>query len=878
MNAPVPPPSAPAPSSLRTTLVLTAIVGVLALWIWLGEGQLDPSATGDGVKKRRVLPMFATADATRLELQPAGDAPKVALAREAAPEGDKGEPKPWRMEAPVADAADGGEVTRVLNAIEWLEFTDKLEGEHASAYDFGDVAVTARLERRGGKPTISLEVGPERLGKRPLRLASEPGVVYLVREALHKDLAQDPWKFRRKQLFNLLRDQLTAVTLRAAPAEAGPGVADREVVLRRVDGYWRVGGSGGSGGDGGEFAAEGQVDELIGELYGLQAAAVSAEQPGDEDLARLGLAPARVTVKLETRDGAAETLELGLPVEGAPARRHARFTDRAAALAVDASKVAKALDRPLEGWLSDALVPLRGSAATLTGFAVTTAEGKTWGLTKKEGQWRFDGEKPVQAALAPVEALLGDVLGLTIEERREAPADLAALGLDPPALKVALVQEPLRREVWIGAPVEGRPGVHHVMRAGEPRVYAVRVDALPGRLDDAPLELLDKTIIAASHWDAKKVVVTDPDGEVLLEAAKTDEGVREWKVTTPASPDAVSEKVDRFMEAFEAMKVERWLAHDSPEARARYGLDRAMKVEVTIETFKDGKKTDLVKTLLLGRREGDRVLALAEDGHAIGRVDAGFLERMARGFAKETTLLESDRWNARGLLVKDGADVVLELRKPAENWKRVDGGSEQILETIEVEDLLRAFEKVEVARAEPRTDARLAEVGLAPPARTITITLKPYDKPEETRTLLLGQRAGERDVWATAEGAEVLGALFDEPLRALDAWLKAHPRGHAFPPVDDAPGGGDEQGAAPPPPGEERAEATPPADAPPPPNEAPDEVACGVCAAMVPADGPFIFRDPRPPHPIYHACSAGHLEELKALLLPAEDPDEDDGQ
>src|SRR5690606_13479961 len=103
---------------------------------------------------------------------------------------------------------------------------------------------------------------------------------------------------------------------------------------------------------------------------------------------------------------------------------------------------------------------------------------------------------------------------------------------------------------------------------------AVKIDALPSRLEDAPLEALDRTVMAASHWDAKKVVVVDPDGKVLLEAAKAEEGVKEWKVTTPPSPDAESEKVDRFMESFERMLVERWVAHDSPEARAKHGLDR----------------------------------------------------------------------------------------------------------------------------------------------------------------------------------------------------------------------------------------------------------------------------------------------------------------
>lgn len=898
MNAHVPT-SEPAPSSLRTTLVLTAVVAALGLWIWLGEGHIDPAKAQ---KERRVFPHLATADVTKLELTPTGGAQVVverappAKGAGAEVEPKEGEapaapdaPKPWRLTAPVEDAADSGEVTRVLNGLEWLEFTDKLEAEHASGYDFGDVVVKARIERTAGKPPFVFELGPERLGKRPLRVEGSPGVVFLVREALAKDLTQDPWRLRKKQLFEQPRDGLAKATLRAAPEQAGPGVAERATTLLRADGYWRLG-----AGDG-EFAVEGLVDELVNDLYGLQAAGVSSEAPAEADLARLGLAPPRAVIALEGQGGKVEQLELGLPVEGEPALRHARFTGRAAALKVDAKVLAAELERPAAGWRTDTLLPLRGAAATLTGLGVTLPSGEAWGLTKLDGRWRFDGEAQVPAAAGPVEALLQDVLALTIKDRLpsgEAP-DLKALGLDPPALKLAVVQERLRREVWIGGPVEGQPGVHHVKRVGEERVFTVHVGPLPGRLEDARLELLDKTIFEASHWDAKKVVITAPDGAVLLEAAKTEEGVKEWKVTTPAQADAVSEKVDRFMETFEAMKVERWLSLDSAEARARHGLGRPTTVAVTIETFKDGKKTDVVKTLLVGRREGERAAALAEGGHAIGRVDASFFDRLARGFAKETSILESDRWNVKGFVVRDGQEVVLELKKPAENWKRVDGGQEQILETTEVEDLLERFEKVEVSRAEPRADARLAEVGLAPPARTITITIKPYDKPEEARTLHLGRREGDRDVWASAEGATVMGLLFDEPLRALDAWLREHPLPAAFPPVDDDappndpgdPGAG-QQGSttteqAPPPPTTEQAPPPPTTEQAPPagsgdagaatPPQAPTEVPCAVCSAMVPAGGPFAFRDPRPPHPVYDVCSPNHLDELKALLHEQQD-------
>ncbi len=152
-------------------------------------------------------------------------------------------------------------------------------------------------------------------------------------------------------------------------------------------------------------------------------------------------------------------------------------------------------------------------------------------------------------------------------------------------------------------------------------------------------------------------------------------------------------------------------------------------------------------------------------------------------------------------------------------------------------------------------------------------------------------------MWATAEGAQVMGLLFDEPLRALDAWIEAHPLPAAFPPVDEPtpPTPPDDGAQAPAPPPATTEQAPPPAateqarppvtteqapppvtteQAPPPAGEqgsaappaTPDQVACAVCSAMVPADGPFTFRDPDPPHATHHACSAGHLEELKAKL------------
>lgn len=863
--SPDPTPPAPLeepPSGLRTTIILAVIVvGLLALWRFGDYMDRDTRVNKD----KRVFPFLETKDVDKAELttkagslvlarDPAAPASAASEGAERKPEA----PRPWRVEAPVRDLAEESEVFRVLNALEWLEYTGKLEGGDAKDVTFGEVAASVRLERSGGKPPIAFELGAENLGTRPIRVASEPDVVYLVKSPkLHEDLGQDPWKFRKKQLFDLTRDLIDDISLRVLPEQAGPGVAAREVALRQVDRYWRVGDAQG------EFADESAIAELLNDAFGVRALDRVVDAPKDEDLARHGLAPARATLRLSApgKDGAPPTvqeLSLGAPVEGKPDQRYARFAERPVVFTVDASALKNELERPLEGWRTNALVILRGDATTLTGFAVELDDGTRWGLTQSDKTWTFDPKDPkadpkgrVVAASGPTEALIADVLALEALERVPGPHDKKALGLDPPQVKVAFVQEPLRRELHLGAPVPGAPGVHYAVRVGEDRVFTTKLDALPSRLRDAPLELLDRTIFKASEWEAKRLVLTDAEGKVVFEA-KGEGEVREWKVTTPPSPDAVSDRVRELVARFKEVKVERWSAADSPEARRQVGLDRPLRLAVTVETFKDGKPADAEKVLLLGRREGERIHAVAEGGTAIGKVDATFLDVIARGFAKGTTILETDRWDVKGLVVKEGEQVVLELKKPAENWLRTDGGAEQIVETVEVEDLLQRFERVEVTRAEPRADARLAEVGLAPPARTITITSRPSGGAEVKRTLLLGKRAGDREWWATAEGASSMGALFDEPIKALDAWREAHAPPSQFPPVDEPD---ERQGSAPPP--------------------APAEggVACATCKASLPGGGPFQFRDPNPPHARYETCSMGHLEELKAALAEGRAPD-----
>jgi hypothetical protein len=819
------PSSEPAPNSLRTTIILTAIVAGLGLFVWLG-GDIDSSA--DALHKgKRIFPFLTSADVTSLEVTTKAGA-KLLLERAPLAEGAAAQPGDigqWTMKAPVEDRADGGEAFRILNALEFLEARQKVEGEQAKQLSFGETEARVTITRKD-LPAIAFELGAEHLGDRPLRVEGDPALYY-VGAAIGKDLSAEPWTFREKTFFDDERAHLSKVTVRVAPAQAGPGVADREVTLVKHDHFWRV------GDPTGEFVAEPLLDELVSDLYALPAKKVEVEAPTEADLARLGLAPAQATFVLsfQEKDEApvVRTLDLGAPVPGVVDQRYARLAGRAPVFCVEVTSVTADLERPVAGWASDTLFPFRGASADLTGFGVKAESGE-WGMTRRDRTWLLDGPKPVVASTAQVEAMLQDVLDLKIIERVEG-ADMAALGLDPPQLKLALVQEPLRREVHFGAPKEGAPGVHYARRVGEDRVFTVKVDTLPSRLEAGALELLEKKLFEVSDITVKRCVITDPDGKVTLDFGLTADGARNWQVTTPPHAQVVSEKLDRFLaDALCHLPAEKWVAVDSPQARAEYGLDRPTRIALSVEAYEEGKKAERTHTLLVGRREGDRVFAVAEGGYAIGRADASFLDIAARGFGPGTKVFTADRYDARSIVVKQDGAVTLELVK-RENWVRQPSGA--IIESLEVQDLVMHLEEVEVQRAEAKTPERLAATGLDAPRLSITLRMEPAGKPPVTRTLLIGGSAGQGGVWATADDSDRIGVLyeFDAPLRPVREWLADHEDGSAFPPVD--------QGT-------------------PPQQQQQQQQACAVCGVALPPESPFSFRG-------RVACSMNHVEELKRL-------------
>ncbi len=774
-----------------TNLVLLTLVIALGLWVWQGDSHTKSTALLER-EKGKVFRFFQPADVSRLAIT-RGEGPQVVLTPSGAAADGKG--RTWQVVAPVEDRADDAVVREVLSAMEWLEHQAVVEGDALAEYPFGAVAGQVLVER-AGRPPLAFEVGAARGGVVPLRRIDPeaPAAVFHVPEAFAARALREPNAFRSKELFSPDVRQAEGLAVSATPRGEGPAPR-REVTLTRADGLWRVAGAGGD--PTGDLASRPLVSALLDAASGLRAVAIAADPAADEAYAAYGLADPADGITARSGESV-RSLWLGDAVPDRPGARYARLSDRRPVYVVQPASLTDALGRAAQQWLAPELFPATGGLASVTGFGAKLEGGPELRLQRdKEGVWRFEGEAKVPAATPAVEQLLEALLGLRVAERLDGAQDRAARGLDTPAVRIEVVQDRLRQEVWIGEPVVGQPGVHYAGRllpppspAGSLAAYTVDVGPIAATLRAAPLELLDRRIFKASSWDARELTLTEPDGRVSFRAAKVNpnpddpNAPKVWRVDGVEGD--VEERLRPLLEALDEVYVDRYVARtdadDEEAVLARYGLEAPRLLTVGVEVFRDGALAIEPRTLRLGRREGERMYAASDDVPAVGVIAPLFLDRIARGFARGTVLFELDKWDARRLTVEQDGAVVLDVRKPDLNWKR---GVRIVERPEQVEDLIEKFEHVEVSRTEAATPELLKERGLARPELKVTIVVG-QGEGEKEHVLLIGGPAGARERWATTPGGEVIGRFFDAPLTGnggLEEYLRTHPDPEApFPP------------------------------------------------------------------------------------------------
>ncbi|RMG10054.1 MAG: DUF4340 domain-containing protein [Planctomycetota bacterium] len=764
--------------------MLLVLCTALGVWLLLGEPATQTSHEV-GTRSAYVFPFFKAQEIVRIELLRGSE--RVVLRRPTRGFDTQRSNMPtagWKLLEPLEDRADDAEVNRLLNGIQYLRIGSRISPAERAEYRFGQ-PLGKLVFYRDGKAPFALTVGAPRPGAVVPVRDERDGSIYQVKDALREHLERPLWMLRDKQLTSIRREDIASVSLEIRGG-VGPGDPVRELRLVLQEGRWRV------GGPRGEHAARSVVDEVLAAVGYVKAVGIAKDDPSPAELREFGLNPPLLRIAFSTAGEAQQAiLDVGRQVAGKPQRRYLRVPRRPLTVYEgEGAKFLPLLQRPPEDYLDPALVPLEGGESTISELRATFDDGAELHLRREDKDWQFVAAGPPQPARTrEVDALLEQLLSLTVLERhgKEARPEWS---LDDPELRVQLRQGKAWIRLDVGAASDETPGAHYVrLRDGDAHfIYLADLRDVPLRLRDGPLELRHRRVLGISHHDIYGLRLLDEAGKTTFSAERKDpsEGkdpnpLPKWTVAGE-SGGTDHQRVVTFLKRFEDLRVERWVALDTPAARREYGLapsPRRLVFEVrTIDA--SGELVDEERVLLLGQRVGERVHVLYEAGQpAIGLVDASFLDRIGLGFGAKTELFSFRWYEVVELEVYAGDELRARFRKTDKNWLR--DGRTVLSDPADFEDrCLKPFDEgVGVGRTETASAERLAERGLRPPAWKLVFRVRTESGDGEPRTceLWVGNSAGLGDAsrWATAPGEERLGAWYDGPLRSLQGYLREHP-------------------------------------------------------------------------------------------------------
>jgi hypothetical protein len=770
-------------------LAMLVVTLSLGAWMLLGEPATVSSQRLNPAGKK-VFPFFKPVEIVGVELlRGEGLSERVAMRRPVS--GVTNEPnrptQGWKLVVPVEDRADDAQVNALLNAVQRLQYSSVVPEGQRKAYPFGEPQVAANFHREAEAP-FAFTLGEAKPGAVvPLRNELD-GAIYHVPASLAEELTRALWLLRDRQLMAIPKEEVTRVVIEQASGGVGPtlGPAKTELVLQA--GRWRVGGADG------DHAARPLVEALLEAVSYFRASGIAKDAAGQGDLSAFGLAPPLARIRLETAGGAkVASLEVGGEVDAAAQERFVRSPARPQTVYQGvATKLLPLLDRRPDDYLHPGLVPFAGGAVSISRLEANFADGEGVAFKRVENDWLFDDPDSVQLARnKQVGALVEDILELKVRGRLGPAADAAKLGLAEPELTLLLQQGEAVVHLEVGALKEGADGSVHYVRRSEPGggqtfYYTADLGTLALRLRDAPLELRHPTLLKVSGFDVTRVELKDETGQTTFAAELVDKTKgeapnpkMEWQVVgDKRGTDDLRFK--GWLKTFEDLTVDRWLAPDDPEARRSYGLKHPRRLTFTVRSLDDEGQVELAeRTLLLGERIGQRVHALLEGAPAIGLIDAGFLDRLARGFTAQEELFGFEWYDVKGLKIEREGELVADFGKasPQANWIRAGVGI--VDAPLDLEAVFKEFREVGLTRTETATEDRLLARGLKPPAWRLTFTIRTAAGagPDATHVLLVGngEGLGERTRWATAPGRPDLGVWYEGPLRALERYLDDHP-------------------------------------------------------------------------------------------------------
>jgi hypothetical protein len=677
----------------------------------------------------------------------------------------------WKLKEPLTADAEASKVTELLDKLSELQAqgADVIDTPDPKPYGLDPANPARRIvltvteekpapgdekEKVKSTRTVTFKLGKDDVEKGKLYL-QVAGVarVDAVKDDLTKLIERPALAYRARRVLDVAAKQIAKIDVQH-------GTETFE--LKQDDGRWEVGGT---------KADAVKASSLANDLGRLEAVEYVNDAPKPDDLKNYGLDTPALTATLTFTDPAtpAKTVQLGKPREGKP-EVYAKLADAPAVFAVRES-VKTTLDapalayRPLELW--------QVSPGDVTALEVQRGPD-AYKLARAGAEWKISGPFDATAQGSVVGQML-DAVAAPRAERYEAaaPKDLAAFGLDKPALRVSVTAGPTSHALLIGKPTAGG----RFAKLGDGGTVFVIGDAIVKAADRPALDLLDRTLLTL---DPKAVTRVQSAGTARnWTVEKAGDG---WKVSSLQPPAAADKAViDGLVRVAANLRAVRFAAYGPKADWKQYGLDRP-DLTVTVTAQPEEGKPAATHTVAVGRPVEAGVaasrFARIDNGPGVAILpasEATQLSRSALDFV-DHTLLTFDA-GSLAEFKRTMAGQELDVVKKDGDWSIVKP-SAQKADAATLDELAERLAHLRATRVAALGDKDLASYGLDKPAATVTLKLEKDGQPAGEKVLhvsgpLAGRSLSGDERFVRVEGVPLVavlpaGKLLAEPLKFRD--------------------------------------------------------------------------------------------------------------
>jgi len=437
------------------------------------------------------------------------------------------------------------------------------------------------------------------------------------------------------------------------------------------------------------------------------------------------------------------------------------------------SRVSKVIDRPSVAYRSRKLFDT--ATAKLSEITVKEPTGETFSLSKADTGDAWTLTQPPAGLTDPAKTtqLTNTLSDLEVEKFLAAsskPEDLAKLGLDKPSLTVGMnfteKGSTQKHTLEIGKPVERAPGTPPTEK---PQVYA--------RLDGQTVFTIPATVVDSLKEGALALLPSQvfPKGDSItrLEVKRGKSESKEaytlasvgndWNLSGPFTTIVSKAAVDPAINALASLSVNKYEVLAATKAE-QFGFDKpTLTVSVQFQPKEPGAPL-ITRTLVIGKPTADQsshyAQVLGGANQAVFTVAPSVMNALDRPALAlvDTKLLTLDPAIVQGIAFGGPKpEDALTLNRTATGW--VASGQDFQVDSNAIERLLRRLANFQVDKIVGYgPDVKWAERGLAPPARSIAITVS-GQKPG-THTIAFGAKDTTGDRYTRIDGGPALAVVY----------------------------------------------------------------------------------------------------------------------